>query len=269
MEQVSQGPIAVSSLLETSAKQGYQATRQGVYGAIKKLRERDMVILQKGVVSLNMNWVQQCLVQMSNITSSYAQGLHHDRPSIPVLGKKMQYSCSSLHELMTLSTHMLIVLDHKIKPQHPMCWITTHAWMCLVHMEQLDALFHSMRSSGRQWFLRNSGKTSVDKFIFSFPELLEFPARQYYMTGESLFKKDHYYAFVIGDVVIDLWLGQEIVEEIEEIYSMRAIRDVEDARAALLPLLHAQSKHRLVIHHDPEKAERYKRRAIRGFHCTE
>lgn len=53
------GPLLISDLLEALKQRGFRVTDQGVYKAIRSLRQNDIVFFQRKEISLNVRWLQR------------------------------------------------------------------------------------------------------------------------------------------------------------------------------------------------------------------
>ena len=59
IEEIAQGPLTIEALMRRLKKGKHVVTLQGVYKALRKLRDQEIVFLQQGEVMMNLRWLHE------------------------------------------------------------------------------------------------------------------------------------------------------------------------------------------------------------------
>ncbi|MCB9798824.1 hypothetical protein H6758_03815 [Candidatus Nomurabacteria bacterium] len=256
-------PMIILDLIALLQRRNANLTKQGVYYAIRKLRAAQMVVVEKGKVSLNASWIQEMENYFSHAKQTY---LHqHSQPG-SFLGlsdkEKISYHFKDAIATDVFWNHAITILLSSISPSEPFIAYNPHAWFFIAHPQNEIALRDNVTQMGRQYFVTVGYKTPLDAYAKKF---FDNEMSQYHMLEYPQFEKENYYLNILDDFLIEVYIDTHISKCIHTFYLKQKKFD-KHTPETFNAILKSRGKIRLVISRNEKKAKRLKGKLLRHFH---
>lgn len=257
------GPIDTAVLIAQIREQRPKTTKQGVYAALRHLRQNEIIVMHHKKASFNVRWLKQAEQFLAIAEQHYvAEDLGRDNFLNLKEGENIAYFFSSPTETDKFWGHALILLgESSIPDNEPAYLYNPHEWFLIARQESERECI-AIISKRRRFLLTAGEKTSLDHIVAN-----EFDGdrSQYHMLERPLFPKSNYYLNIVGDFLIEVWIDPSIATRIEEIYRGDT-KDRNIARDNLIEIVGGKGRSRLRISRNAKKAGRLKRLLSKNFY---
>lgn len=256
MSQLVEGPIASLDLIEQIQRTRPGTTKQGVYAVLRDLKSQDVVLLNKGMVSLNMTWVDH----VAEYVARTQEQVHTSPGHFLNLqdGEKVQYTFRDPASTDVFWNHVLQSLNRIVPTDQPFFSYCPHVWFFVAHAERERALRDQLNKRERQYLVLGGGSTVHDKVV---RDECDGDMSQYHCLETPPFAQRNVYVNAIGDFVIHVRFSADFASRLDALYKRSSAQMLQEQ---LRELIEEQSPVRLTIFHNAKKAERF-RKAVQQY----
>lgn len=261
------GPLAMDGLRKALARRGISVTVQAVYKALRGLRQKGLVFLQKGEATLNIRWLQQLETFVSLAQHAYADPMVGNGNFLQLRDRdRIVYSFKNPVQVDAFWNHVLYILF----AAHPKLdrWYaySSHHWFLLGRRKEELALMGYMRRRGTRYLFTVGHRTSLDRAV---AKDFDGDMAQYHMLDKPHFPGRHNHLGIVlnvlGDYVIEAQYDKRTVDDIEAFYRTHA-RIEPRSMNELEERVTRRAKIRLVIMRDAAKAKKLTRLFEKNFY---
>jgi hypothetical protein len=261
------GPLDVEELRTALAKQSKPATKQGVYKALRFLRQQDIVLLVRGEAQLNVHWLQRIQSFISLASRAYFNPNLQEGHFLQLRdGDRIQYSFKNPIQVDIFWNHVLYILFEAIPKLDRWYAYASHNWFLLGRRQEELDLKDFMLRHGIRYLFTAGHKSPLDRSIAN-----EFDGvmAQYHMLDEPLFpkRKDNLGLVLnlVGDYIIEAQYDKQTTSRIEHFYAMHDKRDKQTV-TELEKVVAEPAKIKFVIQKDSTKAKKLSRLFEKNFY---
>ena len=215
VETLLKGPISTLKLISRIEKIRPNTTKEAIYAALRKLNNQEVVVINKSVVSLNLQWVTSLEHYALRASTNYLHNI-----SLPGYftslkeGESIKYEFKNLNLLDGFANHVIITLLQTTAREH--CFIYDfHNWVIYGREESETILLQTLENKERLMLLAIGSNTTLDKSI---ARSIRDEHVQCHVLPKKLFKKDNYSFVVIEDYVLEIIVNQEVYKEINTFF---------------------------------------------------
>ncbi|MES3006101.1 MAG: hypothetical protein V4664_04105 [Patescibacteria group bacterium] len=208
------GSLSAISLIEKIQSVRLNTPKQSVYLAIRKLKAKEIVVLHKKMVSLHQVWI-------SKMRDFFAEAGAATSDSKEISPSRLQekeyitYKFNSLQSLDMFWGHTFTLLMGTLTAGNSVFLYNPHQWFLIARKQSELNIIKDAKRRGVLWVQLIAGKKLLDVEVKK-----HFDGKQAkcHLLGEDVFDKS-YYVNCFGDFLIEVWLDNKAVIEIENIYS--------------------------------------------------
>lgn len=157
------GPKRISSLVAEVATNN-KTTIQGVYKALRILKNTETVTIHKKIVSLSIIWVEGKIKELQKISDAYKA---NDYIKELQLGNKksLKFKFSTFYELDLFWTHLFIVTEGAVPTTSPIYMIIPHDWFLYLRSSSDTAWVNKLAQTKRPSKMIITHAFNLDKKI--------------------------------------------------------------------------------------------------------
>jgi len=256
------GPILMLDLVKKIQNDRLKTTKQAVYAALRILKQNEQIITYKGMASLNLSWLNAMVNYFALAQNSYAKGDPAQGSFIDLENKeKIKYYFKNPIKADIFWTHALYLLIERSAAKEPIFIYNPHEWFLLARADNEKEVFKTIIEKGHRLLLTVGGNTFLDRYI---KKSFDNDSSQYHSLETPLFKEKNYYLNIVGDFLIEVWLDKNISDKIENFYKDATAWD-ENRLAELKDIISGESRMKIVISRNQQKAEKIKRSLKKYF----
>lgn len=236
-----------------------QATKQGVYAALRKLKADEVIVIYKGIVALNTAWVKEVRRLAQQLSHAY-EGETATFDFLALENKEsVLYTFSNTLHLDAFWGHAQSILVHATPPSEPVYAYNPHYWLYVARKETEQKLLNDFVRQRRQFLMTVGGSTRLDRVIKR-----DFASDYTQYAHKKVYERPEYYVSAIGDYLIEVVLDIGVAAAIEHVYASRGTVSQETVEE-LKHLLTVRARHRIKISRNKRKADDLRRRLARNF----
>lgn len=263
LERLQRGPVNTVNLIKDIQRVRTRTTKQGVYTALRSLRDEEVVVMHNKRTSFNIRWLKH----MGQFFSTAEQ--HYLSESFDITnflnlqeGEKITYAFSTPAQNDMFWGHALILLSESgIPSSEPVYLYNPHEWFLVARRDsERDCM--DIITKNRRFLLTSGGNSFLDHAVRK-----EFDGNmsQYHMLTKPLFSKENYYINVVGDFIIEAWINTRVATQIEKIYqtTLELNKEIE---GKLLTVIEGKGKTKFAISRNIKKAEKIKKMLRKNFY---
>jgi hypothetical protein len=187
--------------------------------------------------------------------------------SFDVLGlenkESITYSFSNIKNLDGFWGHLQDILVHKTNKSEPVYSYDPHYWFYIARKEREREILNEIVKRKRQFLMTVGGFTKLDNIIKS-----EFNTDYLQYNRNRIFSKENYYATIIGDYVVEVYLDEKVAQRIENIYQTSSEINSTVVNNLKL-LLNSKTKNKIKISRNNTKAEKIRRKLKKDFYVLQ
>lgn len=257
------GPVSAVSLIKQVSLLRLRATKQAVYGALRKLKKSEIVVSHGKIVSLNSLWINKMSDFFAEAKHNYSLSSVEAEGFLSLEdGDKITYNFKDPVVADTFWGHAFHILGDIMKKSDPIYIYNPHEWFLVARNESEKALFKKFIEEKRQILVTVSGNTEIDKLVKKY---FDGTYSQYHLSPIHLFKKSNYYLNIFGDYLIEVWIDENTQELIEKFYK-NYLEINQESISALKKIVESQGKNKISISKNKEKAEKLKKMLGKDFY---
>lgn len=262
LEELQGGSVVSLDLIERIRTKRPGTTKQGVYAALRSLKKKGVVVVGSKEAALNMSWLQR--------VNDFVEAAQHQYGGQAGLGgvaglqdrESVQYTFRDPITADAFWNHTLLLLLETLQGRGPFVAYDPHVWFYIAHPENERHLRDEVISHGRQYLVAAAYKTPLDRVV---AEEFDREMSQYHMLDRPAFGKPNYYLNVLEDFLIEVWMDPLVSDRLEAWYRETKVLD-ENARQQLRAILEGRGRTRLKVSRNKVKAERLRKKFLKGFY---
>ena len=260
VELLEAGPKEKSVLIQGGVEESH-ATIQGVYKALRMLRDKEVVTIHGSVVSLSFFWIDKGLARFGQIAEAYQTPTRSQYFLQLKPGEKISLKFRTLRELDLYWDHAFLLLETQLPTSLPAYSVVPHDWFYYAR-PQTDKLWvkrHEMH--GRKQRVVITHPTPIDRELLNArrAKLLEA------MFGANPFHQDERCHFnIIGDWVFEAKLDGGVNDKLVA-WIRKHKKFTEKERSEIDDILDSRGKFTLKIGHAPKRARQMTDRLEKYF----
>ena len=236
-------------------------TRQAAYLALRKLKEREIVVVSKSIASLNVTWLNKMTEFLTVARHQYLHESINDNGFLNLHdGEKVQYNFNSPAHTDAFWSHVFNILVETSQTNDPVFIYDPHDWFLITRLKNERLLMESVTARGKLLLVAVQGKTPLDAYV---SRHLDDPLQQY-SKGILISEDKSYYLNIIDDYLIEVWLDKEGSKQIEEVYNKTAKYD-EKAITQLERITASKGKNKFRVSRNARKALKLKKQLSKYF----
>lgn len=187
--------------------------KQSVYLALRKLKAKEVVTIHKKIVSLHKVWVANMKEFFKN---AYEQSEGVRQATLLELQEKesVTYKFNSLLALDMYWSHAFMSFMSEMSHGEMVCLYNPHQWFLIARQQSELSVIKEACRRKVSWIQLIAGKKKLDIEVKKYFDGIS--ARCHFL-GKNIFGRN-YYANCFKDYVIEVWLDERAVMEIENIY---------------------------------------------------
>jgi hypothetical protein len=260
---LSTGTKNVSALIH-ALSQEEKVTIQGIYKALRGLREKEIIVMHNKSVSLALAWLNSEKERISTIEHTYEQERSLEK-LVRQNGGKLLFHFHTLNELDLFWTHAYLLLLQSVDDSAISYSIQPHDWY-----------YYARQSTDTLWVSRHKGKerlsriilthaSTLDKHVLSERRTKQRPPLEF-LYANPLKQPEHIYYNVMEDYVFKVTLDKSIAELLNNfIKTHSALPLVKSSLTLLGSILTSKSKHTLSIVKSKKSADNLRKRVDHYF----
>lgn len=260
VEGLKKGPSKTVDLIKQIRKERSATTKQGVYRVLRILKTKEVVVIHKKQVSLNIRWLKK-IQEFSELASYYYQknfGLGYFARLKN--GERIKYTFNNLSLTDAFWDHVIYILLEITPLEKNWLAYNPHCWFFIVRQEEEKALMKGINRD-RKYLLSSGHKTAMDKIITK-----EFDSeKSQYCLLEKTVWPDNYYFNVIGDFIIEVFLDKSVSQEIGKWYRQTKKLTLQ-SKDELRRIVNLKKKTILIISHNIKKAAKLRNKLKKNFY---
>ncbi len=265
LTQLVHGSCLSLDLIDQIKKQRPGTTKQGVYAALRSLKDAETVLMAKGTVTLNLAWIEKmrrfaAIAQHNSVHNTSGSGNIIDLKE----GEKIQYVFRDLNSTDALWVHHIYILLEAINTNEPFYNYFPHWWFYFARQESEEKFIQFVcEHQHPAWFLIGS-QTELDRIASRSLQNKSLQKIQYHLVERRPFPKNYYYLNIVGDFIIEASIDQAVADEMDALYQ-RSSRPDEITIAQLRELASQPGRTKYTISRNARKAARLKKKFGKGF----
>lgn len=229
----------------------HPVTIQHLYRIINRLIEAQILLKEKGKLSLNRIW----LAQLSVFANAAALHLEKDQVSSERLPRKngqcVVMHAESLHSLQAMWYHTLAQLyAHAEHKEQEVVKYYAHAWWLLDESDAMRKFFESVAKRGIQCFWLLGSDTYLDRMVVKRLK----PIFPICIAPKEIFPKEGYCVNVYGDYILECIFPKAISAQFALLFKS-IVSKYDDAIDALHELCTVKTRYHMKVWKNKELAE--------------
>jgi hypothetical protein len=202
------GCIKTSLLVSSFQKRLIGTPKQTVYRSIASLKEKEVIVIAKGITSVNTHWIG-ILRQKLDVLESHS--LHQNLPD------RVSYIFPSLLSLTPVWTHHVNILINQTSTNEPIIFINPHQWFFVAREWSESQLVNKIESDGYTLWQGINHISTIDRLILKEKFTNRSTIHGSFIT--PLQGEKETYITVIGDYVIKVTTTNQFSETINKLYA--------------------------------------------------
>lgn len=254
------GEQASTSLLNKVRERRENTTKQGFYAVLRKLRKNEVILVYKGIVSLNTSWIKKIKDMFETADSKYLSGQRSFDALRLEDGESLSYMFNNLNNLDIFWGHSQNIFLHNSHSNEAVYCYDPHYWLYLARNESEIELLNQISKNKRQFFMNVGYSYFLDKIIKK-----NFRSDYLQYNHNRISDKNNYYVTVIGDYITEVYLDKKTSNIINEFYEKTS--ELNDSVISFLKkLLSKKIRSRIKITRNSIKSAALKKKLGKNFY---
>ena len=252
----STGPQLVAMVNKTREN----TTKQAVYTALKALMDSEVVAKVGHTYFLSRVWLSKVekLFQTQKKRETVRDAVFDLRE-----GESISYHFPSLLSCDTYWAHVFSILTEWIDPSVPIMIYMPHEWFVIGRTEVEKDIFKGFEDSKKLALFTIGGSSPLD---MQFKRDWKSEYVQTHLSDTESFKRN-YHAHIFGDFLIEVFIAEELAQEIDVFYATHKTATPESI-ATFEKLITKKSPVRMKISRKKKKANRLRRQLSKNFYVS-
>lgn len=238
-------------------------SRQSFYEALRRLANTEVIVVNKKLVSLNKVWIEQLIQFTQETARTYNESYRMESQYLQLQpGERVSYTFKSLEAVDVFVSHATLLILEQSDKRIPSAVYNPHHWFFVARPSSEIAWWKAFERLGVTLYLTNGGKTDADKQVGTIIKSKSSKYVHFSLTDKELFKKNNFVS-VYGTSIFEIQLEEKVGQEIDQWF--RETKDIEQGREKLQQIVKKISKVKLIISHNPKRAEILRKRMMKYF----
>jgi len=248
--QIAKGPKTVLELQETLSEEGCVLTLQGIYKALEKPIESNVVVKEGRVLVLSEEW-RKDLASFFGTAQSQVELKE---------GEKLSYSFNSLDRLDAYWKHVLTSIQRAYPKHSPFFFNPHEIWIHLPKRQASEEKYlEDFRKKAQRAFLTIGGTSTLDRWL---KKKYQSDHLQINLCDDLPFlRTDH--ITIIGDYIVTTRLRESTAQKIDKIFQNAT--DPDEAKRPIAAISGEMSKITFKLEKNRAKSEKIRKRLSRDF----
>ena len=241
----------VPSLISEMSQEGVAPTIQGIYKALRFLRNEEVIIKTQDVFSLSEEWRNKAVSELNKTENRFELSE----------GESIRLDLASLVHLDQQWKNIVLPF-HETYPNHPVFFYNPHdIWMRLSDSrKQSEAAYYKTFDDRKAYaFILNGGNTVFDKIVKT-----ERSSKYIQISNNNPAFRNVDYLTIFSDYVITVRVSPRLAQEIDRCYV--AATSVDQLEALLHKVGIEKKKVKLFIEKNQTKAKLLRKKMSSDFH---
>lgn len=236
-------------------------TRQAIYKSLRKLKKREIVVINSKNVSLNTIWIHKIASFFEEANLNYTGFSFGESYSELEDGDSVVYRFHSFNTTDAFWAHASLVLETKVSAGETIYFYNPHEWFLVAREESELVVLNNIHEKRKNLIVYVAGDTPLDRRLERF---FNHKSQQYFAGGTHLFPKENYYLNIYGDFLIEVWLDLSISKKVDDFF--RNHTEVSDYEKDLLQeIIQERGFNKMKISRNRKKAEKLKSKIGKYF----
>lgn len=262
-----QGPLETETLLKRLYARGQQATKQGIYKALRALRANEIVFLNQGEASLSVRWLERLERFVTLTQHSYFDPLSQAGHFLNLAdGERVTYTFKNPTSADAFWNHALYILFEANPTVRAWYAYAPHCWYMLARKKEEQALYRFINKHGARVLYTVGNTTALDRSI---AKAFDGDKTQYHLRSTPLApgrsERLGVVVNVVGDFVIEAEYESSIVDQIETFYRTHKMINQEQIKE-LEAIVTTPAKVKLTIRRNQKRAQKLARSLTKPFY---
>lgn len=257
------GSLSGKELVDGVSFRRTGTTKQAVYRVLRKLKKEEKIVVHGKQVSLNLLWLEK-MNNFFSLARFYYSSRTMTSNGFLDLGEKGKiiYYFKNLKLLDAFWSHIFYMFNKILPDGQPIFIYNPHEWFAYGQPETEKVLIDDLLNKKRQTLITVSHRTTLNlelknKFSGDF--------FQYNISLTRKFPKNNYYLNIYGDYLAEAFIDPIVSKQIDDFFVKTKIFD-NKAKIQLERILSQDSRHKLIISKNKNKADKYKNILKKDFY---
>lgn len=229
--------------------------KQSVYLALKKLKQKEIVIIAGKIVSLHQVWLERMRKMFERAQNNYAYDSTGVNFSELREKESITYQFKSSLSLDIFWAHAFMFLLSSMPKGKNILLYNPHEWFLISRNESEVGLMDEAKKRNIFWIALVAGKTELDSTIRKY---FDGENTKVYLLGKEIFS-NNYYVNCFGNIIIEVWLDKKTAEEIDVVYK-NGSKDEKDAAQKIHKIIELKNtNNKMRISKNTAKAEKIRK----------
>ncbi len=248
------GSSRTTFLLEKLQSGEGAVSKQAFYKTLRKLIEDEVVVVRSKVASLSHVWILKMSQFFENAKRSYSIETQGEDFLLLNDGERVSYTFKTPEQTDMFWGHAFSVLVDTMKEKTVFLY-NPHEWFLLARYQTERTLFDDLLKRNKTLLVLSGHNTVLDTFIQKDFDGIN---SQHFALEQMPFEKENYHVNVFGDFIIEVWLDENVAQEIDLFYQTTRVFNKE-AEQRIKMIVSKKGKNKFTISRNQKKAEKVKK----------
>ena len=255
LSRLQSGPRGVTDLVEELSYLNKMSV-QGVYKALRRLRQAEIVIVYKHVASLSTVWLAKELERVTFSINAY-QSIPDIENVLAGKAKRATFTFRTLNEIDLFWTHTFLLLADKIPPRYHSYSIQPHDWYLYVRFD-----------TDKFWMKKHKEGGRVSRIILTHAGALDYAVTrarkeklgrlfEYTLDKNPLEQDSSTYYNVIGPLIFTARFDSSVTEQLDRfVVEHNKLPLPKEEQSLINSIVNTKGIFTLTVEYDEKKANR-------------
>ncbi len=256
--------LSEKEIQEYLFKKGYAPTVQGIYRVLRKLQKDGALVKHKKYFSLRLAWLLELSELVAKMEDTYLQESYLQQ-FLPLQEKQITWGFTDLFKMSSFWSQLLIAMAKKSTSKIAFNY-SPHLWYVPLQAEQEEQFLNSYMPELKASYMVIGSRSPFDKYNLMLMNGIDAKEQRYMASSASEYiqKNRHQYIDIIDDYVLTVQIDKKIAEKIEEICQYPTPHPQKNIFQ--IDRIHSKrTKCKITLKHNPQKAEKYKKKFAKIF----
>lgn len=255
------GYLTAEEVLSTITAKGKPITLQGLYRAMKKLRDEKVLTKERQTYSLRLPWIIELTQFAEKLEATYLHSNHLTQLLPTSSIQKRIWRFNNLRKMVEAWMQIVVAMG-KASETKTVLTFAPHLWFALIHLPEWMQFKHALGSVMKKQYTLIQGTEYVDKYLNA---LTKHDDETVYLTKDEYFEDDlTLYRTIIDDTILTVRIDPVTARKINTLFEQ--IKSEETMYLLdIFQTFTGKVRVTLMIKKDPIIANRYRKKFERLF----
>lgn len=256
--------LSEKDIQEHLLKKGSAPTIQGIYRVLRKLQKEGVLVKHKKFFSLRLAWLLELSGLVEKMEGTYLKESYLSQ-FLPAPGTQLTWNFTDLFKMNSFWSQLLLALAKKSTSKVAFNY-SPHLWYVLLQEEQEEQFMNTYFPQLKHAYMVIGSRSAFDKYTLTLSNSIDKKEQRYLASSPSEYitKNRSEYLDIIDDYVLTVKLDKETANKIEEI-CQESSPLIKKNMLQVYRLYNKQAKCKIILRHNPEKAQKYKNKFAKIF----